>query len=87
MEISVLRAHICDARHQNATPILLERCCPIMYVPAGCIVDNKVRTRVWSVLLLDGKEPTSPTKKEGDKGTELDPEDTRVIEADVKRTR
>lgn len=69
-------------RHADLTGTLLPH-----HVPAGCIVDNKVRTRVWSVLLLDGKEPTPSTKKEGDKGTELDPEDTRVIEADVKRTR
>lgn len=60
----------------------------------GCIVDNKLRSRVWSLLLLGSD--TSPSslqalgpvsRKEEGAPQELSQEDARVLDADVKRTR
>ena len=53
--------------------------------PVGIVVDNKIRSRVWLTLLLDGEAPPSlpsisPTAR-------LQGEDARVVDADVKRTR
>ena len=55
----------------------------------GCIVDNKMRSRVWMTLLLDGHSPDTlpnPTSL-GGASSRMEAEDARVLDADVKRTR
>jgi hypothetical protein len=55
-----------------------------MMNPPGCIADNKMRSRVWEVLLLEGRAPP-PLGPVSPKA--MGAEDARVLDADVKRTR
>jgi len=62
-------------------------------VATGSIVDNKMRSKVWSILLLEcdtsaaAVKALGPLSAKNDASQEMHAEDARVLDADVKRTR